>query len=58
MAQKATAKPLKNDDRVVIPLDPETALRGLLQVEPDAERAAKPSGSRARSRASAVSRLS
>jgi hypothetical protein len=38
------AKPgreLKPDERVTISLDPETALRGLLKVDPDAERTAK-----------------
>jgi hypothetical protein len=44
MADKATAKPLKDDDRVVIQLDHETAPRGLLKVDPDAEPVAKPSG--------------
>jgi hypothetical protein len=27
--------PVENDDRLVIPLDPETALQALLKVDPD-----------------------
>jgi hypothetical protein len=34
MADKPAPKPTEDDDRLVIPLDPEVALRALLKVDP------------------------
>ncbi|HWT23544.1 MAG TPA: hypothetical protein VN213_08565 [Solirubrobacteraceae bacterium] len=37
MADERRRDKIDRDERVAIPLDPETALRGLLAVDPDAE---------------------
>jgi hypothetical protein len=54
MAEKPTWEQIERDrdEPVALPLDPETALRGLLTVEPTDKEALPPNGSATRSKSS------
>ena len=47
----------RRDEKVSIPLDPETALRALLAVEPDEETAADESADRDRAKPGGITRI-